>query len=158
MNDTCDKVLCNGTFDEATQTRIPCEVEYTLEKAPRFHPWFTDEPTEEEKEEMDRQVAAAKGEDESKVDAKDVDPESNLGKLLKEAQGIEINLAGKAAIQATTAKIMELLETNGTLDLPEDGLKMKIGQGLMANKEKTAPELIAYYAKQFGFKKGKRND
>ena len=156
MNDDCTKVACLGNFDEEHQTHIPCAVTYKLEEAPRYQPWFTDDPTEEEKEEMDRLEAVAKGEDvaAAAADAADVDPNSDLGKLLKEAEGVEIDVAGKAAIQATAAKIMEVLEANGNLDLPEDGLKMKIGKGLMANKEMTAPELIMHFAKEFGFKKG----
>lgn len=154
MNDDCSKVACLGRFDEEHQARIPCAVTYKLEKAPRDQPWFTDDPTEEEKAEMDRLEAVAKGEDDgAAVDAADVDPNSDLGKLLKESEGIEVDFSGKAAIQATTAKIMEVLEANGNLDLP-DRLKMKVGQGLMANKEMTTPELIMLFAKEFGFKKG----
>jgi len=39
FDDACTKVICGGGFDETTQQRIPCDITYTFEKAPRSLPW-----------------------------------------------------------------------------------------------------------------------
>ena len=147
-------MVCLGTYDEEMACSVPCSVTYTPEKAPRWQPFFLEEPSEEEKAEMDRLEAVAKGEETAEEANAEVSDDSDLGKLLKEAEGIKLDMSNREAIQESTAKIVELLEANGSLDLPE-GLKMKVGQGILQHTDLSAPELIKVFAKEFGFRKAK---
>ena len=155
MNDDCTKVLCNGKFDEETQIRIPCSVEYKIEEAPRWQPWYTEEPTEEEIEEMKRLEEVANGGEAD--NGGEVVAGSELEKLLKDAEGLEVDTSDSKAIKATTAKLVKIFETNGTLDLPDDDkMKMKqVGPIVVGNKGLDAPALVKTIAKHFGFKEAK---
>lgn len=157
MNDDCSKVVCLGTFDESSQVKIICNVDYKIEDAPRFQPWFTEDPTEEETAEMDRLEAVSKGEEEDLIGdaAAAAGDDSDLGKLMKTGEGIVLDTSGKkGAMKASAKQLVELLEANDSLDLPGD-LLMKVGKDLLNNKDKTTPELLQMFAKEFGWKTAK---
>lgn len=92
FNDSGDEIVCMGRFDEDTQLRVPCRLTYTLDSAPRFMPWYTIEPTEEEKEEMKRVMEEAR---EGGAVGAEVDGDSDLGKLMENAKKLKINWNGK---------------------------------------------------------------
>jgi hypothetical protein len=121
----------------------------TIEKAPRL-PWFTEQPTEEEVEEMNRIEAEATGEE---IEGKPHDEDSDLGRLIKSANDIKLDFSNKATTQATTAKVVQLLQENGKLDLPDDErkLRMDVGQLLVANKGVALTEILTKLVKQFGW-------
>lgn len=53
-------VYCNGYFDEDINARVSCFYKAPVADAPRMHPFFTEEPNEEENEEMDAQWESSK--------------------------------------------------------------------------------------------------
>lgn len=40
FNADCSEITCNGTFDEATQTRLDCAYKASPDDAPRVQPWY----------------------------------------------------------------------------------------------------------------------
>lgn len=92
LHESGTKVICNGTFDEDAQRKITCSLEYTPEKAARWHPWYTHEPTEEETEEMKRILEEGK-------EGGEVKEEGDLGELMAKAKGLTIDTKNKAAIK-----------------------------------------------------------
>mmetsp|Transcript_10566 Transcript_10566/g.24663 ORF Transcript_10566/g.24663 Transcript_10566/m.24663 type:complete len:341 (-) Transcript_10566:475-1497(-) len=58
--DAFETVKCAGGFDESIQLRVPsCSYSVSAGKAPRFQPWYQNEPTEEEKEVMKEEASSA---------------------------------------------------------------------------------------------------
>jgi len=154
-NENFTKVVCMGTFDEDRQIRIPCEVTYQGTDAPRWMPWFDEEPSEEQKLEMEQLEKEAKGEVDH--DAQ-VDGDSDLGKLLKKAEDLKLDLSDSSAIKKTTAAVVEFLMKDGSLDIPGDekSLKMTVGKTLISNKDLPASDVIKLLAKHFGFAEVKK--
>ncbi|CAB9527172.1 poly ADP-ribose polymerase [Seminavis robusta] len=144
------KVTCNGRFDEDRQVRIPCTTTYNLDNVPRAEPWHMEEPSEEEVAFLDREEAEARGEE---VEGAPVDENSDLGKLLKEGKDLELDFSSKEKTRATNKKVIEILQANGSLDLPEDEKKLRqdVGQILIAMKESSNDEILTKLAKEFGF-------
>lgn len=133
--------------------RISCDIVYSFSEAPRAK-WFDEEPSEEEKEEMDRLAEVAKGNEPSGAEP---DDDSDLGQLMKAAEDIDLDFSTDAATKASTQKMMKILQgSSAKLDLPEkDALRMAVGRTLVANKKESAPDLVKMLVNQFGFVKAK---
>jgi len=90
--------------------------------------------------------------------AKDVDENSDLGKLMKAAEDFEIDMSNRDGIKKSVAKMVDLLEeSDAKLDLPDEEKKIRVGVGkiLNENKDKSPPELVKLLVNQFGFAKAK---
>jgi len=89
------------------------------------------------------------------------EPDPEVAKLIAAAenQKVEWNLNSKKGLQDAVAFLTELLKNHGgkTIDLPDDpqGAKMKVGEVVTRNRDKTAAELITLFVKEFGFKEDK---
>lgn len=96
-------------------------------------------------------VAKARGEE---FEGEEVDPESDLGKLIKAGEGLELNFDGKENVQATTKAVMEVVRGQDGLDLPEDEdqLRNYIGPFLMNHIESSAEDILKGIAKKYGWK------
>jgi hypothetical protein len=141
-------VCCSGHFDEDHQMRIPCDFKGPREDPTlRLHPWYTEEPTDEEKEAMDKIMEQAKGDGDS--------PETEAGTdLLAEAEQLDWKLTNKAGLQKATAELVELIA--GKVDLPEGkNPKMILGPIVVANKDKTPKEILQAVLDKYGFKEEK---
>jgi len=123
---------------------VPCRASFKLEDAPRIQPWYTREPTEEEKGEMDRLEAIAKGEESKFVTAGDG---TDLGTLMQHADtSLEtMDFSGKEAILASVKSMFELLQDSKVVKdlLPKDDsgkeLQETVQRILLADKEETSP-------------------
>lgn len=145
---SCDKILCNGRYDEDNQMRIPCDYVGDLSDPKlRLQPFFCEEPTEEQKEEMDKLQEKAQSEAES--------DESSAGKaLVDEAVQFKWDLSKPAGIKLAAEQLVKLVE--GKVDLPEGREpKRLLGQLLMANKEKGPEGVIKEVIAKYGFKEEK---
>lgn len=118
-----EKVECSGRFDEEISVRIPCSFrgDRTSDKTPRYQPFYLEEPSEEEKEAMDKLIEEAQG-----GDSENQGSNSHAGKeLLQQAESMDWKLTDKQGIQAATAELVELV--SGKIDIPEDNMKMNLG-------------------------------
>jgi Helix-hairpin-helix domain len=171
-------VVCSGSFDEDTQRRIECAFTCTPETAPRLQPWYgTVEPTEEEKEEMDRidteaknggPVATTKKSRSGIKGEDDDDDEDDLAKLQRAAAALTWNLASREGLRTAAADMLALLQNHAgprTIDLPVDDdhpdtvaitVLPKIGQAIATNRTLTAAEIVPLLIEQFGFKEDKQ--
>jgi poly [ADP-ribose] polymerase len=155
MNSDCTKVICSGSFDEDTSMRIDCAYQVEVPEAPRWQPWYTEEPSEEEQEAMD------KLESEASLDIPAPDPELDvdIGKLVKEAEKLEWKLTSKDGLRKAVAELTDVVQKHEgkSVDLPDDigSAKMKVGEVIARNREKSAAELVPIIVQEFGFKESK---
>jgi len=78
-------VICSGYFDEEAGARIPCSYTVKNNDAPRLHPWYAEQPSEEEVEEMKKITEGAKAGASGGGASGDVD--AALAKLAKSSSG-----------------------------------------------------------------------
>ena len=148
QEDDLEHVVCNGRFDEDTNMRLPCGFKAPIdEKTPRYHPWHSDEPTDEEKEAMEKQIDEARGEGGGEDNA--------VGKeLLEQAEKMDWKMIDKQQIQAATGELLKLV--SGKIDLPENKPpKMVLGPILLANRDKAPKEIVNLVIEKYGFKEEK---
>ena len=153
MDDSMTKIVCNGRFDEKTQMRIPCTNEFSPEEAPRWTPWYSTEPTEEQKAEMDRVLEEAQGEG-TKTASHDDDIET----LKSAASKLEWKLTGKAGIKKALGDLLKVLQDHPKkFDLPDDEkeARAKLGPIIQLHRDKTAEEIIPLVIQELGFKADK---
>lgn len=139
-------VVCKGYFDEEIQNRIPCQYSCNASSAPRLLPWYSEEPTEEEKEAMkavtEKHVALAEGKGGGGV------PPA----MAAAAEALEEKW--DASDRKRAAQQMVELCTSGKtrVDLPQDEKKarMAVGKIVLANPEATCAEVLALVVKEFG--------
>ena len=125
-----DTVHCSGSFDESSQVRIPCS--YTGKRRDptvREKPFFTQEPTQEEQDEMDKLKDAALGSGSTALG-------SEAGKaLLAATDEYQWDLKSDTGIKKAAAQLVDLVQDK--VDLPEGrDPKRLLGQILIANKDK----------------------
>lgn len=141
-----ERVCCLGRFDEDTQVRIPCSFEAKRNDLNiRVPTWFTQEPTEEEKEDLQKQVDAAKG--------KRSAPPPHAEALLKYAEQCDWDLTSKKGVQEATKELVELVQDK--LDLPERDPKRLLGPIVMSSKDKGSKGIMEELIDKFGFKNEK---
>lgn len=150
-------VVCNGQFDEDTQRRIPCHFTCPPVDAPRWKPWYETEPSEEEKEEMAKQIdeySEAGGVPTGKAESGNADKEN----LLVLVSDKEWNLADGSGRKAAATEIRDIIAKEGTLNLPQnkkDAL-VEIFKVLNVNRDKSPDEIISLLIERFGFVKEKK--
>lgn len=107
---------------------------------------FTEEPSEDEKEEMDKLEAIASGEDVE-------NSSGDLSKLKSESAALDWNLGSKVGIRSATEDAIALLKKYDA-NLPEDDAKakQKVGPLLLAHKNEKPEEIVAALWKEIGKK------
>lgn len=143
-----EHATCPGYYDEETSSRVPCSFTCKLAEAPRLQPWFTEKPSEEEEEKMDKLAEEAKG--------KAQPTEESSSGLLAKAGELEWDLpgdAGKAQIKKATKALVEICSADNVtkLGIPEGKETMEIGKIVVSNKGKSATEVMQVVVDRFGF-------
>lgn len=145
----CDNIYCNGTFDEQSQVRIPCDFRGSrTDKALRLHPFYTSKPTEEQEEAMKKQVEA---------EGPMQERSNELGQELIDAvKDRKWELDTQEGMRQAANEILEVIE--GKLDLPEDrDNKRAVGQLVMSHNDGKPSEIMEAIIKKFGFKEVKKD-
>jgi len=149
------KAYCNGYFDEENQARIPCFYECSLKEAPRLLPWYTEEPSEEEKEKMKAMAEeGASNNINSSSTSENIDAKA---KLLKRASKLNWNLDSKSGIKEAAQDLTTLCTKDHLVDVPNDDkiTKMEIGRLVVQNRSKTASEVMELVINKFGLTQAK---
>jgi len=142
-------VFCSGWFDEELQIRHSCFYKAPAAQAPRLQPFYMEEPTEEEKEEMEGQWEAAKAGSAEAVAA----GEDGMSVVSKLVSGIEdFDLSSPPGIQKAAVDLVAAL--SGIVDIPDDERKarMEIGKIVMMNKTSSKEKILQVIIDQFGLK------
>jgi len=141
------RVVCPGYFDEDSQVRVACLYSIPIDAAPRAKPWFTEEPSEEEKQEMEKQIS---GLAELKTDAV-------LESLLDRIHNDEWDVKSNANIKKMASRLVKICRELGTLNVPEDDgqAKMEIGKILLQNKTETKHVVLKHLVEKLGIKPSK---
>lgn len=131
-----------------------------LAEAPRFHPWYTEKPSEEETEEMklknkpiDGNGSAAAG---GSLDGDLMNAQTKLCELVE--QKVKWNVDSLPGIKKTNLALLELCKSfdGPKLDIPEgkDGNK-RVGKLLLENKSLDPSDFVKLLIETFGFVKAK---
>eukprot|EP00934_Nitzschia_sp_Nitz4_P003434 Nitzschia sp. Nitz4//scaffold29_size155292//65550//67145//NITZ4_002656-RA/size155292-processed-gene-0.45-mRNA-1//-1//CDS//3329546442//3424//frame0 len=143
-----DHVVCMGRFDEDNQVRLPCEFQGDRSDPKlRCKPFYLQEPSEEEKEEMDKLQEEARGES---------NPASSEAaeELLEAVRKCNWDLSNPKGIKNATTEMVELVKDK--LDLPEGrDLKRLLGQIFVSNADKGAEGVAQEILDKYGFKEDK---
>jgi len=148
-----DKIHCSGRYDEDIGRRIPCS--YTTPRLAnpesiRAHPFFVEEPSEEEKEAMEniREEAREGGDGVTKIADNPLAQE-----LLKAAKSLDgtLDFSSNAGRKQAVGEFVSLVK--GKVDLPQNrNPKMEIGKLIMANcSDKTGEEIMQVIFDKYGF-------
>jgi hypothetical protein len=142
-----DLVHCGGHFSEEMQRPIPCSYTCSRLKAPRYLPFYLEEPTEEEKEAMIQQLKEARGEIEG-ADRFQDNPVAQ--ELLQKAEALELDLDSNKGKKKAGTDFLNLVE--GKLDLPENrDAKMEVGQFVMSHNDKAPRDIMMKLMEKYGF-------
>jgi Helix-hairpin-helix domain len=121
------------------------------------HDRFTQEPTEQEKEEMDKIEEAAQGGGGSS--AVDVDNDPAVAALVKKANKLEWQLTSKDGLKKAANDLLNLFQNHKGkhLDLPDDegAARMKIGTAIAQNRDLSAGDMVKHLVKELGFVEAK---
>jgi len=149
VDDDYEKIHCSGTYDEDIGRRIPCSYVTSRLDSKDVHrvlPFYTDEPSEEEKEEMIR-IKEEKQEGEGMTKNED-NPVAQ--ELLKEANLLKIDMSTSDGKKKAAADFLALVD--GKVDLPANrNAKMEIGKLVMANQDKTPKEIMEAIFSKYSF-------
>jgi len=148
-----DKIHCSGRYDEDIGRRIPCS--YTTPQlanpeSVRAHPFYIEEPTEEEKETMEktREEVREGGGGVTKTADNPIAQE-----LLKAAKSLDgkLDFSSNTGRKEAVAEFVALVK--GKVDLPQNrNPKMEIGKLVMANcTDKSAEEIMQVIFDKYGF-------
>jgi hypothetical protein len=139
-------VICGGHFDEETNLPIPCSFTCAANEVPRMHPWYSREPTEEEKEAMTAENEASKTDN-----VGDEKGMALLSNLQEKANELDWDLSSTAGLKKGAKDILHIC--TGHIDLPDDegNARMKVGQLVAANRTRSAAEILVLVADKFGF-------
>jgi len=148
LKDTGKEVYCNGFYDEDIGARISCFYTDSVENAPRENPWFTEEPSEEVKEEM-----KSKKKDPNRTKKENAVEESNAA-----VENLQFDLKSKAGIKAAASELLKVCREQN-VDLPSEERKAltKVGQLILQNKDKNEKELFKIMVDEFGLKKSTKD-
>lgn len=139
-----EHVTCNGYFDEDNQIKISCSYKEKIENAPRLYPWYSDEPTEEQKEALEKQLEEARGQG----DVTKGNPEATEA-MAKQVKQMDWKTDSSAEIKETTAALVKIVKDH--LDLPENK-KQAIGRLILQHKsEKSKEEILMAVIEEYGF-------
>ncbi len=145
-------VTCGGYFDEEYAQRIPCGFALANSSAPRLHPWYSSQPTEEQIKEMEEITENHKAVAEGKGGISSDDGGGVPSELVEAAK--ELDDQWDDSDNKTKAQLIVDIGSNGTikLDLPQDDKKARIAVGkmILSNPDASAVQLLALVMKEFG--------
>jgi len=130
-----------------------------LSEAPRFHPWYTEKPSEEEMEEMKQMTKPSSGKGAASGGSLDGDIADATTKLCNLVESkVEWNVDNLSGIKKTNLALLDLCSTfdGPKLDIPDgkDG-KKKMGKLLLENKSLAPSDFVNLLIETFGFAKVK---
>lgn len=140
-------ILCKGYYNEDIAARMQCGYATKASSVPRLQPWYSEEPTEEQLEEMkaitEKHEALADG---GGGGADGVPPE-----LVEAAEELESwdTSSGREKAQL----LVDIGTSHKTkVDFPQDEKKARIAVGkmILSNQDATAVEMLELVIKEFG--------
>ena len=143
-------VRCGGSFHEAWQVRIPCAYLCpTPSQAPRWQPFYEDEPTEAQKEEMDRLEEQASSTNQANPEAVDL-VVRNVSQRMTTTTSWKLD--SKASLRETVSNLVQILQDSG-VSLPSDptDASRKIGSMLIPIKHLPKEEIVKQLVQDLGF-------
>eukprot|EP00986_Skeletonema_menzelii_P009954 scaffold4654_cov123-Skeletonema_menzelii.AAC.8 len=147
--DAGDTIKCPGYWDEDLNIKTRCTYAVPNSSAPRLKPWYAEEPSEEQKEEMkeftEQQKALATGKS----------PNGPPSELLQAAKKLDWPDTSNPSQRKKACELMYDLCTSGSvkIDLPEDQKKAKqkiFGLFSTAAGPLSATEVLQSVVKEFG--------
>mmetsp|Transcript_6830 Transcript_6830/g.7787 ORF Transcript_6830/g.7787 Transcript_6830/m.7787 type:complete len:476 (+) Transcript_6830:120-1547(+) len=141
-----DWLYCGGRFDEDLNYRITCsyKIRRLDSKVPRLLPFYQDEPTEEEKEELLR-IKEEIQEGDTNTDDNPV-----AQGLLEKVSDLELDLTSNEGKKKAAFSIFEIVD--GKLDMPTNRQPvMEIGKVLMNDMSSSPKEIMEALIKKYGF-------
>ena len=147
--DAGDTIKCGGYWDEDLNMKTKCTYSVPNSSAPRLQPWYSEEPTEEQKEEMkeftEKQIGLATGKS----------PDGPPPELLEAAEKLDWVDTSDANQRKKACDLMYDMCTSGKvkIDFPEDTKKAKQKIfGLFATHKKpvSAVDVLKDVIKEFG--------
>eukprot|EP00559_Dactyliosolen_fragilissimus_P009429 CAMPEP_0184858632 /NCGR_PEP_ID=MMETSP0580-20130426/3718_1 /TAXON_ID=1118495 /ORGANISM="Dactyliosolen fragilissimus" /LENGTH=436 /DNA_ID=CAMNT_0027354885 /DNA_START=251 /DNA_END=1561 /DNA_ORIENTATION=- len=150
LNDSGNEVSCSGYYNEEYAYKENCPVKMPIERAPRLQPWYSREPSEEEKEKIDAIFEAAK----NPTAARASEIQAGKTQLSEEIGNLEWNMDSPKGIKKAASDMLEVIARDATIDLPGDQSKARMGIGklILTNKSKSALEILELVIEQYGFK------
>jgi ssDNA-binding Zn-finger/Zn-ribbon topoisomerase 1 len=157
-DENAEMVICKGYYDEDLSTRIPCDFEGPALDAPRLLPWYTDEPTEDEKADMDRIKEEVKAGRWSAKVAASPSTKNASKSLVDKAKALDWDLSSSDGLQKATSDLCGIVTEDGSLDVPEGEkkLRMAIGSTIVANRDMSAKDVMQAIIDKFGFAESKK--
>lgn len=147
--DAGETIKCAGYWDEDTNMKTKCTYSVPSSSAPRLQPWYSEEPTQEQKDEMkeftEQQIALATGKS----------PKGPPSELLEAAEKLDWPDTSIPAQRKKAVELMYEVCTTGSvkIDLPEDQKKAKqkiFGLFSTASGPLSATEVLESVVKEFG--------
>mmetsp|Transcript_5146 Transcript_5146/g.7854 ORF Transcript_5146/g.7854 Transcript_5146/m.7854 type:complete len:469 (-) Transcript_5146:853-2259(-) len=147
--DAGETIKCGGYWDEDLNTKTKCTYAVPNSSAPRLKPWYAEEPSEEQKEEMkeftEQQIALATGKS----------PKGAPPELLEAAEKLDWPDTSDPSQRKKACVLMYEVCTSGSvkIDLPEDQKKAKqkiFGLFSTASGPLSATEVLQSVVKEFG--------
>uniref|UniRef100_A0A7S4HQV9 PARP-type domain-containing protein n=1 Tax=Odontella aurita TaxID=265563 RepID=A0A7S4HQV9_9STRA len=149
-DDGGETAYCNGYFDEENGVRVGCFFKCKIDKAPRLHPWYSKEPTEEETEAMEAQDEAAKSGGAVGVEQTEKAKE-DTEKLTKLVKRIDWDMSHQPGVRQAAKDMLEIVKS--CLAIPSDNktARFEIGKIILANRNLPATEVLNEVIERFGF-------
>ncbi len=144
-----ETIKCGGYWDEDLNMKTKCTYSVSNSSAPRLQPWYSDEPTEEQKEEMkeftEKQIALATGKS----------PGGPPSELLEAAEKLDWVDTSNPSQRKKACELMYDMCTSGSvkIDFPEDEKKAKqkiFGLFATHSKPMSAADVLKDVIKEFG--------
>lgn len=142
-------VKCGGYYDEDMGARIPCSYKNKTAAAARLQPWYFEEPSEEQAEEIKEITEKYKANaDGGAVDSGDI-PADVLA-AVKEAEWPDTStMDGKKDAANLMVKLC-----SDSIDIPDDEKKARqgIGKIIVNNPDASATDILELVVKEYGIK------
>lgn len=147
--DAGDTIKCAGYWDEDLNTKITCTYVVPSGSAPRLKPWYSEEPTEEQKEEMNEST------EKQKAIATGKSPDGPPSELIEAAEKLDWPDTSDPSQRKKACELMYEICTSGSvkIDLPEDQKKAKqkiFGLFSTASGALSATDVLKTVVKEFG--------
>ena len=148
--DAGDTIKCGGYWDEDLNTKTTCMYKVPNSSAPRLQPWYSEEPTEEQKEEMSEFT------ENQKANATGKSRKGPPSELLEAAEKLlDWPDTSDPSQRKKACEIMYEVCTSGSvkIDLPEDQKKAKqkiFGLFSTASGALSATDVLESVVKEFG--------
>lgn len=142
-----DTVYCAGRFDEEMGRRIACsyKVPRLDPKCNRNLPWYTEKPTDEEDEAMEKVKDEARGDEAAYTD------HPVALELLEAAESMKLDLSTNEGKKKAATNFLQIID--GKLDLPENrNMKMAVGQFVISQGDKTSKEIMQALIEKYSIK------